>query len=56
MLDRGEHNHRKNSSRSGTPNRYALEMMKKVAGSRIVVSINPQRIGGFTRPSFDDGE
>ena len=34
----------------GTPNRYALDMMKKVAGSGIKVTINPQFIGGFMRP------
>ncbi|MFW9767214.1 MAG: hypothetical protein ACFFF9_14715 [Candidatus Thorarchaeota archaeon] len=31
----------------GTPNDYALEMMKKVAGSGIDVSIKSQFIGGF---------
>ena len=34
----------------GTPNSYAMEMMKKVAGSGIEVSVNPQFIGGFIRP------
>ena len=34
----------------GTPNNYALEMMKKIAGSGIDVSVNPQFIGGFIRP------
>jgi hypothetical protein len=33
----------------GTPNRYALEMMKKVAGSGIEVSIYPGFAGGFIR-------
>ena len=33
----------------GTPSDYAMEMMKKVAGSGIDVSINPQFIGGFIR-------
>ncbi|MBI5029147.1 MAG: hypothetical protein HZB51_01370 [Chloroflexi bacterium] len=33
----------------GTPSDYALGMMKKVAGSGIVVSIHPQFIGGFMR-------
>ena len=33
----------------GTPNDFALEMMKKVAGAGIVVSIQPQFIGGFIR-------
>lgn len=33
----------------GTPNDYAMEMMKKVAGSGINVSVNPQFIGGFIR-------
>jgi hypothetical protein len=35
----------------GTPNNYAMEMMKKVAGSGIDVRVNPQFIGGFIRPS-----
>jgi hypothetical protein len=34
----------------GTPNPYALEMMEKVAGSGIAVSIKPGFIGGFIRP------
>jgi len=34
----------------GTPNPYALEMMKKVSGSGIAVSITPSFIGGFIRP------
>ncbi|OGO66645.1 MAG: hypothetical protein A2030_10295 [Chloroflexi bacterium RBG_19FT_COMBO_50_10] len=34
----------------GTPGHYALEMMKKVAGSGINVSINPVFAGGFIRP------
>ena len=34
----------------GTPSNYALEMMKKVAGSGIDVRIKPQYIGGFIRP------
>ena len=34
----------------GTPNNFAMEMMKKVAGSGIKVSIKPQFIGGFIRP------
>ncbi len=34
----------------GTPSTFAMEMMKKVAGSGIDVSINPQFIGGFIRP------
>jgi len=33
----------------GTPNNYALEMIKKVAGSGIEVSVKPQFIGGFIR-------
>lgn len=33
----------------GTPSNYALEMMKKIAGVGIVVSIQPQFIGGFVR-------
>ena len=33
----------------GAPSNYALDMMKKVAGSGIVVRINPQFIGGFIR-------
>jgi hypothetical protein len=34
----------------GRPNPYALEMMEKVAGTGIVVSIKPAFIGGFIRP------
>ena len=34
----------------GTPNSYAMEMMKKVAGSGIEVSIKPAFMGGFVRP------
>ncbi len=34
----------------GTPNSYALEMFKKVAGSGIAVSVHPQYMGGFIRP------
>ena len=34
----------------GTPNNYAMEMMKKVAGSGINVSVSPQYMGGFIRP------
>lgn len=34
----------------GTPNEFALEMMKKVAGSGIVVRIFPDFTGGFIRP------
>ncbi|OGO61328.1 MAG: hypothetical protein A2032_02965 [Chloroflexi bacterium RBG_19FT_COMBO_49_13] len=33
----------------GTPSNYAMEMMKKVAGSGIEVRINPQFTGGFIR-------
>jgi len=33
----------------GTPNIFALEMMKKVAGLGIDVSVKPQFIGGFIR-------
>lgn len=33
----------------GTPSDFALGMMKKVAGSGIVVSIHPQFIDGFMR-------
>lgn len=33
----------------GAPSDFALEMMKMVAGSGIVVSIQPQFIGGFVR-------
>jgi hypothetical protein len=32
----------------GKPNHFALEMMKKVAGSGVEVSVKPQFIGGFT--------
>lgn len=34
----------------GTPNLYAMEMIDKVAGSGIDVSLHPQYIGGFIRP------
>jgi hypothetical protein len=34
----------------GPPSIFALEMFKKVAGSGIAVSINPQYMGGFIRP------
>jgi hypothetical protein len=33
----------------GTPNHFALEMMKKVTGSGVEVSVKPQFIGGFIR-------
>jgi len=33
----------------GTPNHLAIEMMKKVAGSGVEVSVKPQFIGGFIR-------
>ena len=33
----------------GIPNPYAMEMINKVDGSRIEVSIKPQFIGGFIR-------
>lgn len=33
----------------GTPSNYALDMMKKVAGSGIDVKINSQSLGGFIR-------
>jgi len=33
----------------GAPSTYALDMMKKVAGSGIPVSVHPQFIGGFIR-------
>lgn len=34
----------------GMPSNFAMEMMKKVAGSGIDVSVKPQFIGGFIRP------
>ena len=34
----------------GAPSDFAMEMMKKVAGSGIEVSIKPQFIGGIIRP------
>lgn len=34
----------------GTPDNYAMEMIKKIAGSGIDVSVEPQFIGGFIRP------
>lgn len=33
----------------GTPNRYTIEMIKKVAGSSVEVRLKPQFIGGFIR-------
>ncbi|MFX1482916.1 MAG: hypothetical protein ACFFCP_06975 [Promethearchaeota archaeon] len=36
----------------GTPNNFAIEMMKKVAGSGVDVSVKPQFIGGFNRSLF----
>ena len=33
----------------GTPSTFSMEMMKKVAGSGIDVSVNPRFIGGFIR-------
>lgn len=33
----------------GTPNHFALEMMKKVAGPGVDVSVKPKFIGGFIR-------
>ena len=33
----------------GRPNDYALEMFKKVAGSGVSVSVQPEYIGGFMR-------
>jgi hypothetical protein len=35
----------------GSPGEFAIEMMKKVAGSGIKVSISPRFIGGFIRPN-----
>ena len=37
----------------GKPSEFAIQMMEKVAGSGIPVSIFPQFIGGFMRPKFD---
>ena len=34
----------------GAPNKYALEMINRVAGSGIEVSVNPTFIGGFISP------
>jgi len=34
----------------GTPSTFAMEMLKKVAGSGIDVNVKPQFIGGFIRP------
>ncbi len=34
----------------GTPNKYAVAMMNKIAGSGIDVSVKSQFIGGFIRP------
>lgn len=33
----------------GTPNPATLEIMKKIAGPRVTVSISPHYIGGFIR-------
>ncbi len=33
----------------GTPNKYAMEMMNKIAGSGIDVSVKSQFIGGYIR-------
>ena len=37
----------------GSPSDFAIEMMKKVAGSGIKVSISPRFIGGFIRPNSE---
>jgi hypothetical protein len=34
----------------GTPSNFAMEMMKKIAGSGIEVRVKPAFIGGFIRP------
>ena len=34
----------------GSPNDFAIEMIKKVAGSGIKVTISPRYIGGFIHP------
>ena len=34
----------------GTPSTFTIEMLKKIAGSGIAVSVKPQFIGGFIRP------
>ena len=34
----------------GTPSDFSMEMMEKVSGSGIDVSVNPLFIGGFIRP------
>ena len=33
----------------GTPNPATLELLKEIAGSGVIVSVNPQFIGGFVR-------
>jgi hypothetical protein len=33
----------------GTPSSFAIEMIKKVAGSNVKVNVKPQFIGGFIR-------
>jgi quinol monooxygenase YgiN len=33
----------------GTPSHGVMEMMKKIAGSGVVLSVNPQHLGGFIR-------
>ncbi|UCF95830.1 MAG: hypothetical protein JSV89_11655 [Spirochaetaceae bacterium] len=37
----------------GAPNKYAMEMMNKTAGSGIDVAVKSQFIGGFIRPRSD---
>jgi quinol monooxygenase YgiN len=39
----------------GTPSSYALQMMKKVAGSGIEVRVDPYYLGGFIRPTSGQG-
>lgn len=39
----------------GTPNPSTLEKMKKIAGSGVTVSINPDYLGGFIRPKPEGG-
>jgi len=35
----------------GMPSDGVLEMMRKIVGSGVVLSFNPQHLGGFIRPS-----
>jgi len=40
----------------GTPGSYAMEMMRKIAGSGIDVRLHPEFMGGFIRPGSGRGD